>query len=52
MAKKPASLAALGGLVYSTDSGRHCPDCNRPAERLQLRAGEHSARRWHRSRAA
>ncbi len=30
MAKKPASLAALGGLVYSTDSGRHCPDCNRP----------------------
>ena len=28
MVKKAASLAALGGLVYSTDTGRHCPDCN------------------------
>ncbi|WP_145130236.1 translation initiation factor Sui1 [Pseudomonas sp. URMO17WK12:I11] len=27
MAKKASSLAALGGLVYSTDAGRHCPDC-------------------------
>ncbi|KMY00936.1 translation initiation factor Sui1 [Pseudomonas syringae KCTC 12500] len=27
MAKKAASLAALGGLVFSTDAGRHCPDC-------------------------
>ena len=24
------SLADLGGLVYSTDSGRHCPDCSQP----------------------
>ena len=30
MVKKAASLAALGGLVYSTDSGRHCPDCSQP----------------------
>lgn len=30
MVKKTASLAALGGLVYSTDTGRHCPDCNQP----------------------
>jgi translation initiation factor 1 len=31
MAKKASSLASLGGLVYSTDSGRHCPDCGKPA---------------------
>ena len=30
MSKKLSSLAALGGLVYSTDAGRHCPDCSRP----------------------
>jgi len=24
------SLSALGGLVYSTDSGRMCPDCRQP----------------------
>ena len=24
------SLAAIGGLVYSTDSGRMCPVCRRP----------------------
>ena len=30
MAKKAASLAALGGLVFSTDAGRHCPDCRQP----------------------
>ncbi len=30
MVKKAASLAALGGLVYSTDGGRHCPDCSQP----------------------
>ncbi|MDF7797144.1 translation initiation factor Sui1 [Pseudomonas syringae] len=30
MAKKAASLAALGGLVFSTDAGRHCPDCRLP----------------------
>jgi len=30
VAKKTTSLAGLGGLVYSTDSGRHCPDCSQP----------------------
>ncbi len=30
MVKKAASLSALGGLVYSTDGGRHCPDCGQP----------------------
>lgn len=32
MLKKSSSFAALGGLVYSTDSGRHCPGCNQPAD--------------------
>lgn len=32
MAKKTTSLAGLGGLVYSTDSGRHCPDCSKPVD--------------------
>jgi translation initiation factor 1 len=27
---KLSGLAALGGLVYSTDSGRMCPDCRQP----------------------
>ena len=30
MVKKAASFSALGGLVYSTDAGRHCPDCGQP----------------------
>lgn len=29
MAKKLSSLADLGGLVYSTDQGRLCPDCGK-----------------------
>lgn len=32
MAKKTTSLAGLGGLVYSTDAGRHCPVCSQPKE--------------------
>lgn len=32
MAKKTSSLAGLGGLVYSTDAGRHCPDCGQPVD--------------------
>ncbi|EIK53545.1 translation initiation factor SUI1 [Stutzerimonas stutzeri TS44] len=32
MAKKTTSLASLGGLVYSTDAGRHCPDCAQPLD--------------------
>jgi translation initiation factor 1 len=30
MKGKASGLAALGGLVYSTDSGRMCPDCRQP----------------------
>lgn len=30
--KKANSFAALGGLVYSTDSGRHCPKCEQPED--------------------
>lgn len=28
--KKATSFAGLSGLVYSTDSGRHCPVCEQP----------------------
>lgn len=37
MAKKLTSLSALGGLVYSTDGGRHCPDCNQPLDACTCR---------------
>lgn len=30
MKNKLSGLTALGGLVYSTDSGRMCPDCRQP----------------------
>jgi translation initiation factor 1 len=29
---KTTSLAGLGGLVFSTDAGRHCPDCSQPLD--------------------
>lgn len=32
MVKKAASFAALGGLVFSTDAGRHCPACRQPVD--------------------
>ncbi|MGE8468687.1 MAG: translation initiation factor Sui1 [Pseudomonas putida] len=32
MAKKASSFSALGGLVFSTDAGRHCPDCSQPVD--------------------
>ncbi|NWL48878.1 stress response translation initiation inhibitor YciH [Pseudomonas hunanensis] len=32
MAKKASSFSALGGLVYSTDAGRHCPDCGQSVD--------------------
>lgn len=49
MVKKAASFAALGGLVYSTDGGRHCPDCNQPVDacickQTQIPAGDGIAR--------
>ena len=30
MSKRQTGLSALGGLVFSTDSGRMCPDCRQP----------------------
>ena len=30
VAKKTTSFSGLGGLVFSTDAGRHCPDCSQP----------------------
>ena len=49
MAKKAASFAALGGLVFSTDAGRHCPDCRQPVDactckQTQIPAGDGIAR--------
>lgn len=32
MVKKASSFSALGGLVFSTDAGRHCPDCSKPVD--------------------
>ncbi|WP_070886068.1 translation initiation factor Sui1 [Pseudomonas argentinensis] len=32
MAKKSSSFAGLGGLVFSTDAGRHCPGCSQPVD--------------------
>jgi translation initiation factor 1 len=31
-------LSALGGLVYSTDSGRMCPDCRQPIAHCACKA--------------
>lgn len=30
MTKKVSSLTVLSGLVYSTETGRHCPNCGHP----------------------
>jgi translation initiation factor 1 len=38
MLKKSSSFAALGGLVYSTDSGRHCPHCSQPMDTCSCKA--------------
>ncbi|SDU24610.1 translation initiation factor 1 (eIF-1/SUI1) [Pseudomonas pohangensis] len=40
MVKKAVSLAALGGLVYSTETGRHCPDCNQPLTACTCKQGQ------------
>ena len=34
---KASGLSALGGLVYSTDSGRMCPDCRQPVAQCTCR---------------
>lgn len=39
MVKKSTSLAGLGGLVYSTDAGRHCPDCAQPLDACVCKQG-------------
>lgn len=49
MSKKLSSLSALGGLVYSTETGRQCPDCRQPVAACtcgqpQLPAGDGVAR--------
>ncbi len=49
MAKKTSSFAGLGGLVFSTDAGRHCPDCSQPVDactcsRTTIREGDGIAR--------
>ena len=33
-----SGVAALGGLVYSTDSGRMCPDCRQPIAQCTCKA--------------
>jgi translation initiation factor 1 len=38
MKSKVSGLAALGGLVYSTDSGRMCPVCRRPMAQCTCKA--------------
>lgn len=49
MAKRQTGFGALGGLVYSTDSGRMCPDCRQPQDACicgqpQVPAGDGIAR--------
>lgn len=37
--KNANPFAALSGLVYSTDSGRHCPNCAKPEAECVCTAG-------------
>ena len=36
--KSLSGLSALGGLVYSTDAGRMCPDCRQPLAQCTCKA--------------
>jgi translation initiation factor 1 len=38
--KKMSTLSGLGGLVYSTDTGRHCPACAQPLGACTCRRSE------------
>ena len=38
--KKLSGLESLGGLVYSTESGRICPECNQPKDQCQCNQQE------------
>jgi translation initiation factor 1 len=36
--KNKLTLESLGGLVYSTDAGRMCPDCRKPVAQCSCKA--------------
>lgn len=38
MSKRQSGFGSLGGLVFSTDSGRMCPDCRHP--QTECRCGQ------------
>ena len=38
MKNKVSGLASLGGLVYSTEAGRMCPDCRQPVAQCICKA--------------
>lgn len=38
MKNKGSGLASLGGLVYSTEAGRMCPDCRQPVAQCRCKA--------------
>lgn len=38
MKGKGSGLASLGGLVYSTEAGRMCPDCRQPVAQCVCKA--------------
>lgn len=44
-ARAAKGLSALGGLVYSTESGRMCPDCRQPLAGCQCKALARAAAR-------
>lgn len=49
MSKRQTGFGSLGGLVFSTDSGRMCPDCRQPLDSCrcgqpQVPAGDGVAR--------
>lgn len=44
-ARAGKGLSSLGGLVYSTESGRMCPDCRQPVAQCQCKALARAAAR-------
>ncbi len=38
MAVRSSDLGGLGGLVYSTETGRMCPDCRQPVAQCRCKA--------------
>ncbi len=41
--KRANGLASLGGLVYSTEHGRTCPDCRKPVSACVCKAAARAA---------